>query len=142
MSANAPPGSPAVVIEIRVRVMMRPFAVLALCGLAGEANAVNGLNAIGFGLESNAMAGADLAVARDAFALNTNPAGLAQVRGLDAQLHAAAARQLGIEHDDSFGPAASVTNDYIFLADAAVAGQPYGWPVTLGASFAATGGGG
>jgi long-chain fatty acid transport protein len=42
--------------------------------------ATNGLNAIGFGAESVSMGGADLALARDTTALNSNPAGLSQIK--------------------------------------------------------------
>lgn len=49
---------------------------------AGDpAFATNGINLIGFGAESTLMAGADIAVARDTSALNTNPVGLTQIRG-------------------------------------------------------------
>jgi hypothetical protein len=43
--------------------------------------ATNGINLIGFETESTLMGGADIAVARDASALNTNPAGLTQIHG-------------------------------------------------------------
>ncbi|PPK78234.1 hypothetical protein B0F87_101616 [Methylobacter tundripaludum] len=43
--------------------------------------ATNGINLIGFGTESTLMGGADIAVARDTSALNTNPAGLTQIHG-------------------------------------------------------------
>jgi len=41
----------------------------------------NGLDLTGYGAESSAMGGADVAVARDSLAINTNPAGLSQIRG-------------------------------------------------------------
>lgn len=58
-----------------------PGALAALLLLTGQALAANGLNPIGFGAESVGMGGADLAVARDTTAMNTNPAGLAQLPG-------------------------------------------------------------
>ena len=39
------------------------------------------MSAIGFGAESDAMSGADLAVARDTAAMNANPAGVTQIPG-------------------------------------------------------------
>lgn len=51
----------------------------ALLSLAAQAG--NGLNDVGYGSESAGMAGADLAIARDTTALNTNPAGLTQIQG-------------------------------------------------------------
>ena len=49
-------------------------ALILLAGLLLPAAAVatNGLNQIGFGTESVGMGGADIAVARDTSALNTN----------------------------------------------------------------------
>jgi long-chain fatty acid transport protein len=46
------------------------------CSLAN-----NGLNLSGYGGESEAMGGADVAVSRDTFAVNANPAGLTQTKG-------------------------------------------------------------
>jgi long-chain fatty acid transport protein len=106
------------------------------------ANAGNGLNAIGFGLESNAMAGADVAVARDPFALLTNPAGLAGLRGLHLEIHGGFAHELGIEHEDRFNPPTDVQNDYVPVGDVAVAQSLERLPATLAASFAVTGGAG
>ena len=54
-------------------------AVLVATALPVGVLAANGLNLIGFGAESVAMGGADTAGARDTAALNTNPAGLAQL---------------------------------------------------------------
>ena len=53
------------------------FFALILCLVSSNPiGASNGLNLIGFGAESYIMGGADLAVARDTTAMNTNPAGL------------------------------------------------------------------
>jgi len=41
----------------------------------------NGLNTIGFGAQSQGMAGADLAISRDVAAININPSGLTQIKG-------------------------------------------------------------
>lgn len=120
----------------------RLLTALAFCGRAGIACAGNGLNPIGFGLESNAMAGADLAVARDAFALNTNPAGLAQIRGLDLELHTFLGQEIGIKHDDRFNPPTDIRNDLAVIGDFAIARRLGRLPATLGASLAVTGGAG
>src|SRR3954447_3673564 len=79
----------------------------------GTAEAGNGLNVIGSGLESNAMAGADLSVARDPLALNTNPAGLTQLNGSNVALHGATAWVLGTEHGDAFNHAQSPANETV-----------------------------
>jgi long-chain fatty acid transport protein len=57
------------------------FLTLIGISISFPAAATNGINLIGFGLESTLMGGADTAVARDTGALNTNPAGLAQIHG-------------------------------------------------------------
>ena len=60
----------------------RQMKKILLCSLglfASTSHATNGINLIGFGAESTLMAGADIAVARDTSALNTNPAGLTQI---------------------------------------------------------------
>jgi long-chain fatty acid transport protein len=63
--------------------MMVPLMV-PLCALAN-----NGLNLSGYGAESEALGGADAAVARDTFATNTNPAGLTQTQGQLIDIYAA-----------------------------------------------------
>ncbi len=100
---------------------MEQHALHLPCGLAllaalwtAPAAANNGLNLIGFGTESVGMGGADIAVARDTTALNTNPAGITQLRGasLDAFLEVANSRQ---RHGDAFGNDRGATNEYIGL---------------------------
>jgi long-chain fatty acid transport protein len=60
--------------------LVAPLALWA-CLLPFDTRANNGLNLTGYGTESSAMGGADVAVARDSLAINTNPAGLGQIRG-------------------------------------------------------------
>jgi long-chain fatty acid transport protein len=72
--------------------------------------ATNGLNVIGFGTESEGMAGADVAVARDTTALNTNPAGLAQVSGSATDGYAGAAFAMDVRHQDQFDNDRKVSN--------------------------------
>jgi long-chain fatty acid transport protein len=110
--------------------------------LLRPATAGNGLNFIGFGLESNAMAGADLAVARDAFALNTNPAGIAQLHGLRVDLHGGAAWELGIEHKDRFSGREDIQNDVVPVANMGITRRLNPYPVTLGTTLAVSGGAG
>lgn len=95
-----------------------------LAALAADpAGANNGLNLIGFGTESVGMGGADLAVARDTTALNTNPAGIARLRApaLDVFVEAANSRQ---RHADAFGNDTGVTNEFIGLGG-------FGWTLPL-----------
>lgn len=76
-------------------------AVLAIFSL--PASATNGVNLIGFGNESVMMGGADLAVARDTSALNTNPAGLANISGSAFDLSLTVGRAFDISHSDILG---------------------------------------
>src|SRR5258706_15944162 len=63
--------------------MVRFFLIVVVSLCVDSANANNGLYLIGFGTESTLMGGADVAVAHDPTAINTNPAGLNQIRGKD-----------------------------------------------------------
>ena len=80
-----------------------------------EAFATNGLNVIGFGTESNGMAGADTAVARDTTALNTNPAGLTQIMRGELDAYGGLAIALDVRHQDGFGNDREVSNSVIGL---------------------------
>ena len=81
----------------------------------GVVFATNGLNVIGFGTESNGMAGADTAVARDTTALNTNPAGLTQITDSALDAYVGLAFALDVRHQDGFGNDREVSNSVIGL---------------------------
>jgi len=70
--------------------------------VCGTAAANNGLNMIGFGAESVGMGGADVAVARDTSALNTNPAGITQLKRPAFDGDAAVAFATYVGHSDTF----------------------------------------
>lgn len=114
---------------------------LICLALSGPAQASNGLNLIGFGAESMGMAGADLAVARDTSALNTNPAGLAQISGRLLDLNGAIAYVGGNRHRDDLGNDRSNSNDLAILSNMGYARQlEEGTPLTLGVALFAQGG--
>lgn len=83
-----------------------PFLACAL--------AANGFIPIGFGTESIAMGGADVAVSRDSSAMNANPAGLTQVSGRRLDLNPMTAFALDVGHADGFGNDVTVANDRIY----------------------------
>lgn len=115
---------------------------LCLAGLAcNPALANNGLDLIGFGAESAGMAGADIAVARDTSALNTNPAGLTQIRGRALDLTAAAAYALDVGHNDGYGNDARVSNHWIPIGNLGYA-QSVSEYLTIGLGMFAQGGAG
>ena len=78
-------------------------AAIACAAAAGPALAGNGVNMLGFGTESVGMGGADTAVARDTNALNTNPAGIAQIRQRALDAYVSVAYALDVAHADALG---------------------------------------
>jgi long-chain fatty acid transport protein len=117
--------------------------VIFLAGLWPSTTlATNGLNMIGFGTESVAMGGADVAVARDTTALNTNPAGLSNIGDQALDMFSAVAYALDVGHADSFGNDASVDNKLIGLGGFGYARRLRDMPVVLGVGLFAQGGAG
>ncbi len=106
------------------------------------AEAGNGINLIGFGIESNLMAGADVAVARDTGAVSTNPAGLTQIRGMAIDNHGGIAYGLGVRHRDEFGNDKRVDNEFIAGGDLSFAVQAPESPLTWSIGLFGQGGAG
>ncbi len=111
-----------------------------LAAIPSTTLATNGTNQIGFGAESIGMGGADLAVARDTTAMNTNPAGLAQIdnRRFDALF--AVADLSSIRHKDQFGNDEGVSNKNPYFGDIGYAQRLSGLPITVGIALFAQGG--
>jgi long-chain fatty acid transport protein len=114
---------------------------LALCPVLPAA-AGNGINMIGFGAESLLLGGADIAVAQGTAALNTNPAGLAQLPGRTVDLHSAMAFALDVGHADRFGNDQSVDNRVIPIAAAGLGAPLADGSVVLGTGLFVQGGAG
>jgi long-chain fatty acid transport protein len=108
---------------------------------AGSALASNGLNMLGFGTESVGMGGADTAVARDTNALNTNPAGIAQIRQRAFDGYLSVAHALDVAHADALGNDRLVDNRFIPLGDFGYT-APIGERLTAGIGVFAQGGAG
>lgn len=123
---------------IRRNRALPPFLLALIAPTA--ANATNGLNQIGFGTESVGMAGADIAVARDTSALNTNPAGLGQIEGALADMNTAIAYTGNIRHEDRFGNDKSNSNKYPVLGSLGYVKRSSRYPVTAGIGLFAQGG--
>ena len=117
-------------------------ALLLVCLFPVPAFPGNGLNMMGFGTESVGMGGADLAVARDTTAMNTNPAGITQVPGSGLDMYGALAYPLSVVHRDRFGNDAEVSNRLIVLGSGGYTRQLGDGPVTMGIGFFAQGGAG
>lgn len=104
-------------------------------------NATNGINLIGFGGESIGMAGADIAVARDTTALNTNPAGLYQIDNKRLDIYNAINYAIDLNHSDMFGNQdEKIENEFIFIGNVGYAKKLQNIPVTLGIGVFAQGG--
>ncbi len=99
-----------------MREAMRHLIACVLMTCSSLASATNGLNLIGYGAESSLMGGADVAVARDAAALNTNPAGLMQLRGPSLDIYGASSYALDVGHSDLIGNNLQVDNKLINVA--------------------------
>lgn len=114
------------------------LSALLVASLANTAWASNGINAIGFGAESVGMGGADLAVAADTSALNTNPAGLAQLEQQSLDLYLALSNSIEIRHRDMFGNDVTNDKDWITIGSAGYS-HPSG-KMTFGLGMFAQGG--
>jgi long-chain fatty acid transport protein len=104
--------------------------------------ATNGINLIGFGTESTLMGGADIAVARDTSALNTNPAGLTQIHGQALDGFGSVLRTFDLSHQDSFGNDKHADNKYTFLGGGGYAMSFDSVPCTAGVGLFSQGGAG
>lgn len=115
---------------------------MALCLVIAPAHATNGINLIGFGAESTLMAGADVAVARDTSALNTNPAGLTQIQSPLLDVFGSMLRTTDLVHKDSNGNEEHASNRYTFLGGGGYARPIADTPCTAGIGLFAQGGAG
>jgi long-chain fatty acid transport protein len=117
-------------------------AVLLLALPLSPAWAGNGLNDIAYGSEPLSMASADIALARDTTAFNTNPAGLTQIKGqmLDILLEPYA--YLGHEHTDYIGNQTKPDNWYGSGFGGGYAQRLKDVPVVVGAGLFFQGGAG
>jgi len=121
----------------------RPLGLIGIfLWLPAITHASNGLNLIAFGTESASMGGADLALARDTSALNSNPAGLDHTRHKRLDLYSFAALALDVGHKDGYGNDVVVQNDRIFAGSFGYAQRLQDSPVTLGVGIFGQGGAG
>jgi len=112
-----------------------------LSALSLPAYATNGFNLIGFGAESTLMGGADVAVARDTSALNTNPAGLTQISGQLFNGFGSVLQTLDLSHQDQLNDQQSY-NRFTPLAGFGYARSLENIPCTVGIGFFTQGGAG
>jgi long-chain fatty acid transport protein len=103
--------------------------------------ATNGINLIGFGTESTLMGGADTAVARDTSALNTNPAGLAQISERTFDGFGSLLRTTDLAHEDALNNQ-HADNRYTLLAGGGYAQPLQNTTCSVGVGFFTQGGAG
>jgi long-chain fatty acid transport protein len=114
---------------------------LTLVAASSAGYATNGINLIGFGAESSLMAGADVAVARDTSALNTNPAGLTQIKGPLLDMFGSILRTTDLVHKDPRNEE-HASNRYTPLGGGGYARPIEDTSCTAGIGFFAQGGAG
>ncbi len=120
---------------------IRLATALALAITGSAAHATNGINLIGFGAESSLMAGADVAVARDTSALNTNPAGLTQIKAPLLDMFGSILRTTDLTHVDPRNEE-HASNRYTPLGGGGYARPLENTSCTAGVGFFAQGGAG
>ena len=123
---------------------LRPYrlvSALLLAAASHHAFATNGINLIGFGAESTLMGGADVAVARDTSALNTNPAGLTQIKAPLLDMFGSMLRTTDLVHKDPRNEE-HASNRYTFLGGGGYARPLENTDCTVGIGLFAQGGAG
>lgn len=120
---------------------IRMATSLALIVASSAAWATNGINLIGFGAESSLMGGADVAVARDTSALNTNPAGLTQIKAPLLDMFGSVLRTTDLVHKDPRNEE-HASNRYTFLGGGGYARPLENTDCTVGIGLFAQGGAG
>lgn len=102
--------------------------------------ATNGLNLIGSGGISSALAGADTAVATDFTAMNTNPAGMTQIRGESAGFSLSVLKAELTHRDIQNGNNKGSESDPLLIPNLGYVRHLTGTPFTLGIGFFTVGG--
>lgn len=114
---------------------------MAAIGLgATPALASNGLNLVGFGAESLGLGSADIALARDANAVNINPAGLTQVERARFDSYLVPFYAFNFSHSDTNNDGYDIDNPFGIFASAAYARQAFHPDVRVGLGLFASGG--
>ena len=114
---------------------LKRVVILTLLLAATEVSANNGLLFVGFGSESLNMGGADIAVARDTTALNTNPAGLAQLKRGALDAYGTLTYAVDVGHKDSVGNDIGVSNRLTPTMGIGYGQRLEGTKLTWGAGF-------
>ncbi len=119
--------------------VLRGLAALLLPAAMVPAAFAGSLTNAGYGTESTLMGGADIAVARDSFAVNTNPAGLTQLKGKALDLHFSVFDSQG-SHTDSRNYRHLQKNQFGAVGDFGYAERVPDTPYAIGINLVVQGG--
>lgn len=123
------------------RIERVPSWALAATVLApAGAWASNGLNLVGFGAESLGLGSADIAVSRDANAVNINPAGMTQIPGKRFDTYLVPFYSFNFKHSDEFNDDYKLDNPFGIFASAAYVTQALHPDLRFGIGMFASGG--
>lgn len=120
--------------------MAKSICLVATLFASGAALAINGMYLTGYGVESVFMGGADVAVARDAFAANNNPAGMTQLAGQALDIEVVPTYDLSVYHSDALNSPKPRVNHYIAISNGAYARHFENSPFSAGAALVVQGG--
>jgi long-chain fatty acid transport protein len=123
-----------------LRVPRGTLAATLLWLTATCASASNGLNLVGFGAESLGLGSADIAVSRDATAVNINPAGLTQIGGRRFDAYLVPFYSFNFAHSDEFNDDYDIDNPFGIFASAAYVMQALHPDLRFGIGMFASGG--
>lgn len=118
------------------RLAITVFLLLA----CAPAAASNGFKVIGQGIESIGLGGGDIAVARDSYAIDSNPAGLTQIGGARFDGYVAPFYYTHLKHSDPLNRERHLNDRLGALASAAYARQAFAPGLTVGLGFFVSGG--
>lgn len=128
--------------RLRLSAITNQYLVLFSLFLPLNCIATNGINAIGFGAESVGMGGADIALSRDTSALNSNPAGLSQIKNQRLDISPFIAHNIDVFHRDTLGNDEDNNNTPLFGANFGYANRINDTNLVLGIGLFAQGGAG
>ncbi|MCC2656837.1 MAG: aromatic hydrocarbon degradation protein [Panacagrimonas sp.] len=102
--------------------------------------ASNGLNLVGFGAESLGLGSADIAVSRDANAVNINPAGMTQIAGQRLDGYVVPFYSFNFSHSDAYNDDYGIDNPFGIFGSAAYVTQGLHPDLRFGIGLFASGG--
>ena len=119
---------------------LRRLGLLILIMAPPAAQASNGFNLVGFGVESLGLGSADIAVARDSTAVNINPAGLTQIDSRRFDGYIVPYYSFGVAHSDANNAKDDIDNPFGVLTGFSYAQKALRPDLTFGFGLFVSGG--